>query len=173
MKKAPAAKSHSTPAPAAQSTSPRKTPSKGVRDILLALLADGPKTRAQLLKRGGCSPASMHNHLKELRANGIIVADERNRILSMKAQAAAPLPQEELVGEVVEHSSTAGTLVSAVDSHLFKALDALSFRLAPVERAREKLLVLDQLARATPEPVSEILRLVFEDISRLSASKTS
>jgi hypothetical protein len=54
---------------------------------------------------------------------------------------------------------------------LHQALDAVLYRLSPIERVSEKLLVLEQLSRTTPQPVAEVLQLLIDDVRRFAALK--
>jgi hypothetical protein len=58
-----------------------------------------------------------------------------------------------------------------IPQELHEALSAVTFRLSPVARLQEKLVVLDQLARNMPAPVAEVLRSVIDDVARLTSLK--
>ena len=51
------------------------------------------------------------------------------------------------------------------------ALGVLMARLAPIEAADEKLMVLGKLASSLPGPVSKVLLAVIDDLSRLSGKR--
>jgi DNA-binding transcriptional ArsR family regulator len=160
---------------AARKAPANRQPQGSVRPRILELLGAGPLTRGELLKRGGFSQASLYLHLKALRKDGIVVPDADNR--KLKLAAGAPSIEEVAVAEVIETPRAArptqpsSALVPAGTARaLHEALDAVLSRLSPIDRPAEKLLVLEQLARTTPDPVSEVLQLLIDDVRRLSAA---
>lgn len=153
--------------PAAAASSPRKRQS-GVRGRIVDLLGAGPQFAQTLLDQGGFSPASLYLNLKALKAAGIVDTSREGRtvryLLSGSAgTATAPRAKP--------GRKTAGKRAAAPVDDLQAALGVLMTRLAPIDKADEKLLVLSQLARSLPGPVAVILESVIEDLSRLSGKR--
>ncbi len=169
IKKAPGKPATARKAPA------NRQPQGSVRPRILELLAAGPITRGELLKRGKFSQASLYLHLKALRKAGTVIPNADNRKLMLAKNKGAI--EEVSVSEVVESpraskasASTSSALVPATTARaLHEALDSVLSRLSPIARPTEKLLVLEQLASTTPGPVSEVLQLLIDDVRRLSA----
>jgi DNA-binding transcriptional ArsR family regulator len=159
----------------------RRKRQTGVRERLLEILAAGPITGPDLLKNGKFTQSSLHLHLKALRDAGMIVSRRIGKAQEIRLAQMPPAAEASIEGVVVDRSepkedpkpSASAALLPAafVSRELHDALSAISFRLSPVERAQEKLLVLDQLARTMPGPVSEVLRAVMDDVVKLSSLK--
>lgn len=153
--------------PAAAASSPRKRQS-GVRGRIVDLLGAGPQFAQTLLDQGGFSPASLYLNLKALKAAGIVDTSREGRtvryLLSGSA-GTATAPRAKL------GRKAAGKRAAAPADDLQAALGVLMTRLAPIDKADEKLLVLSQLARSLPGPVAVILESVIEDLSRLSGRR--
>ncbi|GEM_PF-2003588 len=174
-KKVKAKAKAAAPAPSKKVVETTKPPIRrrvgGVRKRILKLLASGPKTRAELLKRGKFSDAALYLNLKSLRDEQLIAEDTATRKLRL---ASATKPLEGVVVEKAAASKPykAGRAKTSLPVHvpreLHAALNMVLIRLSPIKRSREKLTVLQQLARTTPAPVSEILSSLIDDVVRLS-----
>jgi hypothetical protein len=149
----------------------------GVRKRIMKLLAEGPKTRAELLKHGKFSDAALYLNLKSLRKENLIEEDASNRTLRLAA-GAAPLD-----GEVVQNGAAykpqkvgRPKVLASLPIHVPRALQAalstVTSRLSPIDRPSEKLAVLQELVRTTPAPIAKILDSLADDVKRLSASLT-
>ena len=151
----------------------RRRRARGVRKIILGLLAKGPMTRAEIVKAGKISGAALYLHLKALRDEGVVAVDSVSHKLMLGSAAAEAADEgvEEAVAGDTEQAETLPALPVHVPRALHEALDAVLFRLSPIEHASEKILILEQLSRTTPKPVAEILRSLMEDVARLSALK--
>jgi hypothetical protein len=152
----------------------------GVRKRIMKLLAEGPKTRAELLKHGKFSDAALYLNLKSLRKENLIEEDASNRTLRLASgTTAAPLD-----GEVVQNGTaykpqkmgrpkaSSASLPIHVPRALQAALSTVTSRLSPIDRPSEKLAVLQELVRTTPAPIAKILDSLADDVKRLSASLT-
>lgn len=142
-----------------------------VRETILKLLAEQPSSRAELLKRGKFSPASLHNHIKALRAEGAVVVDASNRILSLKEGGAATKPAGKgaSTASLPAKTAPAQALVPLHGSRsLHEALDAVSERFKPIVDLDEKLLVLSELGKTMPVAVAGVLAEVASDLMRVS-----
>lgn len=144
---------------------------KNVRDAVLALLRNGPATRAQLLAGGSFSPAALNLHLRALRQSRKIKAQGKRPILFSLARGAAAEPQ--IVDVEFEAASPGANdhqgallpaLVSSAD--LQSALDAVDRRLGAKDRIHEKLLTLERLAGTLPQPIADILNEIRADYVR-------
>ena len=166
-------------AKAAKSASGRKRQT-GVRGLILDLLAAGPKTGSELVAQGGFSVASLYLNLKSLKDDGLIESERVGREVSIRlAGGAAPVEASDegvsapIEGEIINREEVVVQKTTAVSAayrggDLRSALDQLSARLSPVEGAREKLMVLDQLTRTMPQPIADVLRSLMDDVVRLS-----
>lgn len=158
---------------------PRRKRQSGVRGRILKILAAGPITGPELLKRGKFSPAALYLNLKAMRAEGLVESQRHGRSVTIglaqgAAAAAESAPIEgEVVAEQPRAKSGGSALVPAmIPQDLHEALNAVAFRLSPVARVQEKLVVLDQLARSMPAPVAEVLRSVIDDVAKLTTLKS-
>jgi DNA-binding transcriptional ArsR family regulator len=151
----------------------RRTRQSGVRERVLALLAAGPTTNAELLKNGKFTPSALYLHLKALRQQGIVQSKRvgRSVTLRLKTKAHKQVVEEPIDAVVVQEAPrpTSSALVPAhMSPELHEALNAVAFRLRPVTQVEQKLMVLDQLARSMPAAVSGVLHAVMEDLVKLS-----
>ncbi|MBL6750549.1 MAG: hypothetical protein ISP90_08505 [Nevskia sp.] len=131
------------------------------------------------MKRGKFSPAALYLNLKAMRAEGLVESQRHGRSVTIglaqgAAAAAESAPIEgEVVAEQPRAKSGGSALVPAmIPQDLHEALNAVAFRLSPVARVQEKLVVLDQLARSMPAPVAEVLRSVIDDVAKLTTLKS-
>lgn len=150
---------------AAEAPKARRKRQGGVRSRLVEMLAAGPLPAQQLLEQGGFSPASLYLNLKALKADGLIDTAREGRSVCYA-----------LIGKAAADPARRGrkpgvrTAAPAADD-LRHALGVLMARLAPIEAADEKLMVLGQLAESLPGPVSKVLLAVIDDLSRLSGKR--
>lgn len=165
-------------AKAAKSAGTRKRQT-GVRSLILDLLGAGPKTGSELVAQGGFSVASLYLNLKSLKDEGLIESERVGREVSFRLAGAAPAAAVDdsasapIEGEIINREEVVVQKVAVVSTayqggDLRSALDQLSARLSPVEGAREKLMVLDQLTRTMPQPIADVLRSLMDDVARLS-----
>lgn len=159
-------------APAAKKRRGRRKAQGSVRPTILKLLQGGPLTRTEIMERGKFSQAALYLHLKGLRDEGMIEPDEDNRRLRLTG----PIDgiEEVAITEVVEQprqTKSSALMPANLPRALHQALDAVLYRLSPIERVSEKLLVLEQLSRTTPQPVAEVLQLLIDDVRRFAALK--
>ena len=153
-------------------TRKKRTRQTGVRGRVLSLLASGAMSSSELVAKGGFSAASLYLNLKVLKKEGMVSTRRNGRtvLISLKHGATVDAPIEgEVLSAPKSSRKTSSALVSAyVPRDLHEALEGLARRLSPVDRAQEKLLVLDQLARTMPASVASVLRELMNDVVRLS-----
>lgn len=164
--------------PAAAAKAPRRKRQTGVRRRILKILGAGAVTGPELLKKGRFSPAALYLNLKALRDEGLIDSQRTGRSVVLRLKHGSKAEEEPIEGVVVsDHQPKAkprasSALVPAlIPQELHEALSAVTFRLSPVQRVEEKLVVLEQLARNMPAAVSDVLRSVMEDVAKLSTLK--
>jgi len=147
----------------------------GVRGRVLNLLAAGPMTSAELVAKGGFSAASLYLNMKALKKDGMVTATRNGRSVSISliktASSSAPIEGEIIAAPKASTKSTSVALVPAYAAHdLHVALNDIAVRFAPITRVQDKLLVLEQLARNLPGPVSAVLKEIMGDLARLGHS---
>ena len=168
---------------AADAKGPKKVRTRltGVRGRVLGLLADGPMTSSELVSKGGFSAASLYLNLKALKKDGMVKTLRSGRSVSIAltgatdatpaADAASAAPAALPGKRRGRKPKSATTLVAAyVPRDLHEALEGLTRRLSPIERADEKLRTLDLLARSLPAPVASVLKDIMSDLGRLSSA---
>ncbi|MDB5988231.1 MAG: transcriptional regulator [Nevskia sp.] len=166
-------------APVAPKKATRRKRQTGVRARILAILAAGPITNSELQRKGRFTPSAQYLHLKALRQQGVLDSKRNGRsvTLRLKGKAHSRSVEEPIDAVVVQETprrATSSALVPArMSPELHEALNAVAFRLRPVERVEEKLLVLDQLARSMPPTVSGVLHAVMADLVKLSTLQSA
>ncbi|GAC1620971.1 MAG: hypothetical protein NVS9B10_03290 [Nevskia sp.] len=162
-------------APAGKPKKKLRTRLTGVRGRVLGLLADGPLTSSELVSKGGFSAASLYLNLKALKKDGMVKTIRNGRSVSISLTGApepaaaegAAMPTPKAAAKTKAKSA----LVKAyVPRDLHEALEGLTRRLSPIERADEKLRTLEQLARSLPSPVASVLKDIMGDLARLSSA---
>ena len=175
---------------AAEGSGRRKRQSD-VRGRILKFLESGPMGGPELLKKGKFSSTALYLNLKALKDEGLIDSRRSGKSVTISltgathaSAAAADEPADTTIEAEVMHEHVAEAAAVNADAHaaassslvapmvskeLHDALNAIAFRFSPVDRAQEKLVVLDQLARTMPAPVSAVLRQVIDDVVRLSS----
>jgi len=172
-KKAAAAKKNKTKIAVPAPGTIRRKRQSGVRERLLALLAAGPATNSELLKNGKFTPSALYLHLKALRQQGVVQSKRvgRSVTLSLKTKAHKRVVEEPIDAVVVQETprvASSALVPARMSPELHEALNAVAFRLRPVAKVEQKLMVLDQLARSMPAAVSGVLHAVMEDLVKLS-----
>lgn len=157
----------SEPVSAAEGASPRlrRRRQSNVGDLILKLLAASPLTGQELLKQGKFSAAALYIHAKALRKSRQIAArrDGRQVVFSLVSTG-----RRSATAEAAPEKTAEGVHLSAVSSELQAALDAVTFRLTAAAQLQDKIMVLDQLARNMPPPVSDLLRSTIDDLAKLT-----
>ena len=148
---------------------PRRKRQGGVRGRIIEMLDSGALLAQELLDQGGFSPASLYLNLKALKADGLVDTSREGRSVRYLLTGASAAPVTRSPGKRGRKPGAKAAAAPADD--LQSALGVLMTRLAPIDKADEKLLVLSQLARSLPGPVAGILESVIEDLSRLSGKR--
>jgi len=154
---------------------PQRSGRGQVKTNILAALATGPKTSAQLLKSGGFSVASLYLNLKQLKAEHRVIGGGRGGAIRLAeaVASAAPAATARPALPVLKPAPTGPVVMLSdyVSGPLHDALESVSARFAAPDRIGEKLHTLEQLARSLPAPVAEVLLSIREDLLRLSPAR--
>ena len=168
----PAAKKTKTVAAAPKKAARRKRQT-GVRERILEILAAGPINNSELQRKGRFTPSALYLHLRALRQQGLLDSKRSGRTVTLRLKnkshsRAAEEPIDAVVVHEAPRSNSSALVPARMSPELHEALGAVAFRLRPVERVEEKLLVLDRLANSMPPSVAGVLHAVMEDLVKLT-----
>lgn len=139
---------------------------KGVRELILKLLASGPASKSELVKRGKFSRASLQIHLNTLEADGFLHREGNRPIIFSLApgKVAGNEPAPRKAAHAGDDDFHGGAVVlPTVRPDLHETLDVLDRRLAANTRMQDKLIALERLATIMPAPIADLLREIRDD----------
>lgn len=153
---------------------PRKKRISNVKKKILRVLAKGPTSGPELVKRIACSPAGLYLNLNSLRKDGLVRSTRNGRrvlleiVDGLRPAAAQPKtdPKSKRAPATKDLRVTAPSAGST--AMLNQALDFIDARLARIELAEQKLNVLRKLKETVPHPVATVLQGLITDLERLT-----